>query len=442
MQKVLRLTALCAALIVNAPTFAADTPQPATTAAKPGGNPVMPKSDMIDALTALAKEIKDTVGAGKGNPIPHLDKLAAHQYSDDTRAKLHKVFGNSEPMTIARSAAAPGMVAYTMAVPAHSYTDANATTTEWTGLNLNMLLDKDGKSMLSKGAWPSFSISDKNMGMTASDMRVNGAQRRNEHNIWLGKVEVNIGQIAFKPADRAGGAVLEDLSFTTNAVQRGTGVDIGYDTRIAAIKAGGEQLDALRFALRMTNLDMRMLEKMSDGFAQVGSPGKGDAQQIARMMAQFKAMGLSMSRRGSALEIEEISAGLRGNRLVIKGRLSMAPATEADLASMAAFSKKLTARLSVRLPVVLVTDVAKAFMANEAKTKGKAMTADELAQGAQTLTDVVVGKLLNGGMARLDNGVLVSLIELKGGKLTCNGKPVALPIPKAGPNKPAADAAR
>jgi hypothetical protein len=50
----------------------------------------------------------------------------------------------------------------------------------------------------------------------------------------------------------------------------------------------------------------------------------------------------------------------------------------------------------------------------------------------QTMTDVVVGKLVGGGYARLENDVLVSNLEFRGGKLTANGKEVGLPKIGAG----------
>jgi uncharacterized protein YdgA (DUF945 family) len=423
-KKVLALTALSAALLVSFPALAADT-APASPPAV-AANAVKPPSEMFEALAALGAELKAAVGTGKGNPIPYLDKLAAHAYSDATKAKLGKVFGKTEPLTITRGAADAGMVSYAIAAPAYSYTDVNATTTAWSGMNLNLLLDKDGRNMTSKGAWPSFSISDKDMGVTVSGMTFDGKQRRNERNIWLGKVNGNIGKIAITPAGKPG-AVLENWAFTSSAVQRGNGVDLSYDSNLKAVKVGGEQLDDVRFAMRMTNMDMRMLEKLSDSLAQADSSGKTQAQQLAMVTEQFKAMGKSIATRGSSFEIEELSAGFRGNRAVIKGKVSLAPSTDADFASAAKMSKKVVVRLNVRVPVAFINDIAKAVIAQQAEAKQQPMTPDAIAQAAQSISDVVVGKLLNGSMAKLENGVLLSLIEFKAGKLTFNGKEVPLP---------------
>lgn len=442
MKKALSLTALSAALLISFPAFAADAPDAGAKPAPAAAKPVKPPSEMFEALSALGNEIKDVFGASKGNPIPYLDKLAAHEYSADTRAKLAKVFGSTEPLTIKRATSDAGMLVYTIAAPAHSYTDAAAVTTKWSDMSMNLVLDKAGQNMTAKGAWPSFSISDKAMTMTASGMTMHSAQRRNAQDVWLGKVQMDIGSVAFA-APAGGGAVLEGISFSGAVSQRGKVADIAYAFGIDTVKVGAEKSDALRMALRLTNIDMKAIEAMNDGLVKV-ERSSGAAltpeQQLAKVMTLFKAMGKTAAARGSALEIDDLSVGFGGNRAVIKGKLSLAPASEADFASPDRLSKKVVARLNVRLPVVLVTDIAKAVMAHDAKTKGKQMSAEEVAQGAQTLTDVMVGKMLNGGFAKLDNGVLLSLIEFKAGKLTFNGKEVALPKRSAAPRKPAAAA--
>ena len=70
----------------------------------------------------------------------------------------------------------------------------------------------------------------------------------------------------------------------TPATQRGTGVDFAYDTRIKAIKVEGAQIDDLRMAMRMTNLDMRLLEKLGaevmEGAAIVDLPELGGSQKL------------------------------------------------------------------------------------------------------------------------------------------------------------------
>ena len=59
----------------------------------------------------------------------------------------------------------------------------------------------------------------------------------------------------------------------------------------------------------------------------------------------------------------------------------------------------------------------------------------KMAQASQGITDAVVGKAVTTGYGRLDNDVLTSVMEIKNGKVTMNGKEVAMPgVPPAGAN--------
>ena len=436
MKKAFALTALSAALIAS-PVLAADpVAAPASVAPAAKKPAAKPPSDMFEALSALGKELKIVVGSGKGNPIPLLDKLAAHQYSDATREKITKVFGATEPLNIKRGPADNGMLSYAISAPAFSYTDTNAAKFDWAELKLDILLDKAGRNMTTQGSWPSFSISDKDLTMTVSDMAYDSKQRRNERDTWIGKANASIAKITFATPQAGAGAVLDGLSLTSSAVQRGAAVDIVGEIKVKALTAGGEQFDDLRFAMRMTNIDVRLFEKVSESMADAERSGMPAKQRLAVVTQQFKLLGKSAALRGSAIEIDDFSLGYHGNRAVIKGKISLAPGTDADFASIDKVGKKLKLRLDVSVPVALVTDMAKLVMAKQAAAKKETMSEDAIAQAAQSVADVIVGKLLNGGMAKLDNGVLLSTIEFKGGKLTFNGKEVALPKTPKAPAKP------
>jgi uncharacterized protein YdgA (DUF945 family) len=434
MKKVLALTTLSAALMA-VPAFAAEPAAADVTAkAKPAAK--KPKSEMFEALSAIGAELKGVMGTGKGDWIPRLDKLAAHQYSDATREKISKVFGATEPFTIKRTEGSNGALNYLLSAPAFSYTDASATKFDWTELKLNMLLDKGGRNVSAQGSWPSFSVSDKTLSMTVSDMAYEATQHRNERDVWLGKGNFSIAKVSFATETPGAGAVLEGITVASAAVAHGTGVDFNIDSKVKALTVAGEAFDELRFAMRMTNFDMRLLEKVSENMSQAEREGKTPKQQLDAVAAQMKLLGKSAALRGSAIEISEISAGYHGNRAVIKGKITLAPGTDADYSSMDKFGKKLIVKVDVRVPVALVVDIAKLVMAKQAAAKKEAISEAALAQGAQSIADVMVGKLLNSGMGKLENGVLVSSILFKGGKLTMNGKEVTLPKTAKRPAQP------
>ncbi|MES2017824.1 MAG: DUF945 family protein [Pseudomonadota bacterium] len=423
MKKALVLSALSSALLLSFPAVAAEPAIAETAIVKPA----KPSSDMFEALAALGKELKAAMGSGRGNPIPYLDQLAAHEYSDATREKVATVFGSKEPLNIRRSTGANGQVSYAFTAPAYHYLDSNANTISWSDLVLELQLDKAGRNMVSKGSWGSFSIADKDMAMVISDISGDGKQRRNAQNIWIGKLHGAIGKIVVTPANTPA-VVLDALSFASNAVEHGKAVDIGYDARIKSISGFGEQVDDIHYAMRLLNIDMRALEKLTDTLADADQAGKTKEQKLALFAEQLKSMGKTLAARGTALEIDDFSAAFHGQRATIKGKVWLAPGSgNADFASLDKFGKKIMVRLTVKVPVALVTEIAKVVTARQATAKGETQSPEAIAQAAQTATDFIVGKMLNESVAKLDNGVLVSLIEFKGGKLTCNGKEMSLP---------------
>ena len=437
-KKALVLTALSASVFACFPLHA----EPVTVvnppaAVKPVDKSIAPAakapSELLQAITALGNEINSAMGSGKGNPIPKLDKLVAFDYSADTKAKLAKVFGNVQPLAITRGTIQGGKnIIYTLAAPAHSYTDAAATTTAWTALEATLMVDKAGRTMTSTGGWDALTISDKDAVMSFKGMSLTGSQQRNARNLWLGSMTGKVDTVSIT-TEKGPAVVMDDMTIAATSSARGAGVDLAYDFKIRTVKAAGEQIDDIRYLMRMTNVDLVALEKMSAAFTKADGPAMSVEQETALLMSFFKTFGKNIAARGTALEIDDFSAAYRGHRATIKGSISLAKSTDADFKSLAAVGKKVVARLHVRVPVALVTEMSKMFMARQAEQKGEKMTPEENANIAQTMTDVLVGKMLNGGLAKLDNGVLLSLIEFKDGKLTFNGKEVEIPKPKAVP---------
>jgi outer membrane biosynthesis protein TonB len=155
-------------------------------------------------------------------------------------------------------------------------------------------------------------------------------------------------------------------------------------------------------------------------------------QQLAAVKPMLQTFGKAAIVRGSAIEIDEISARYRGNKASIRGRVGFAGAVEADLQDMKKLVKKVVARFEVRVPVAMVRDIAGVVAERQAKQQGAAANPMPPAQMGQTITDVIVGKLVGAGYARIENDVLVSNVEFRNGELTANGKKVELPKPKSG----------
>jgi len=427
---------LCTTLLVSLPVCAAE---PAPTVPK-----TAPKSDVMDAFSLASEELKLALGHGKGNPIPLLDKMATFEYSEATRARLTTVFGHAHPLSIARAPAPKGKVVFDVGLQAHSYRDQEDVLVSWTPLKMKLQLDQAGRSMDSSGSWASLDIAGTRTSVNVADMRLRFRQRRNPDDIWLGQGSIDIARVGVGPKGQAAELLMEGIRIDTATLARGKGYDIGSDFRVKTVSAGGVKVDAVRVALRATNVDVKALEALSTAIAASSAGGSvPQEQQLAAMLPAAKAFARTVAARGSAVEIDEISAGYRGNRAVIKGKVGLAGAVDADFDSLAALGKKVVARFEIKLPVALITDIATAVSAKQAaaaQTQGQAHpNLQSMAAAGQSIADMIVGKLLNGGYARLEKGVLVSVIEYKAGQLSANGKAVqmpAKPVPIAAPAAP------
>ena len=130
----------------------------------------------------------------------------------------------------------------------------------------------------------------------------------------------------------------------------------------------------------------------------------------------------------------------RATRPASKGRITLENATEADLDALPALFKKVVARFSVRVPSALLRDISTAVATKQVSAQAKDGVANPqtVAQVSQSMGDIMIGKMLSNGYARLEKDVLVSDIEFRGGVLRINGKEITLPsfgTPKS-PNAP------
>lgn len=424
---------LCTALLTSFPAFAAQRPD---TAKAPVARI---ESNMAEAVAAAADELERNFYWAKGNPIPIFDKLAVFEFSAPTAAKLKTVFGSARPYSVTRAPAAAGMVGFDIALPAHSYADLNEQNWSWDALKMNVVTDEAGRTMTGTGTWPSLTVNAKSADVIVNDMTMQTSQRRNSDDVWLGTARADVKSIDVTGKDKPVVMKMEGLSVTSEVSENGKDYDVGSDFGIRLITVMDEKIDDMRMSFRMTKLDMMSLEQLSKAMQRTTKPGA--EPDLAAIGPQLKAFAKGMAARGTAIEITEMSAGYRGHRALMKGRLALGKMADKDFNSTAALMKKLDGRFEMRVPVALVTAIARNVAQAQATKKGETPSTELLDSTAKSLADMAVDKATADGYARLEDGVLVSMVEFKAGKLTVNGKAIALPTdskkPAAGAKKPA-----
>lgn len=398
-----------------------------------------PPSALMDATMSMARDIEQH--QDRHAPMrTQLDALTAFRHTPETAQKLLKVFGTEQPWTLARAPAAKGRHDYVgMLAPLH-YVSEQGEAVDWSAMRIDISLDRAGRSMVMRGAWPSIAAEDKNMRFNQRDMRLTSHRTRGAGDLWFGDTQLDIGSVKVDAKGPGVSMTLDDIRIKVGMVARPKALEIGYGVTIKAISGGGERVDNFKLATRITNIDKAAMAAFKALGEQREGAGKGTPQQQSdAMSAALKAIGKAAIAHGTALEIDELSAQYHGNSVSLKGRVSVQGATEADLDSMATLVKKIVAHFDIKVPVAVLRDVSTAVATRQARAPANGQAAAQpVAQIAQSMTDMMVGKALNNGYARLEKDVLLSSIDFRGGILRINGKELALPAVTAPAVAPAA----
>jgi TonB family protein len=409
------------------PAFGADAPRPTPSPA-------------IDAITSAMRDLR----LEKDPKLPmakRLDRLAGARPSAETEAKLRAVFGTDRLYAIERLPAQPGKVEYRATLFPLHYASPEGTSYDWTEGRLDISLNPADTAMTMHGALESFSIEDKDMNMTWRGFAFDANQKRGYAGLWFGEAKGQVADIHIQGKKGAAPPMdMRGMTFTSRVTEKPKTVDMAYESGIKTIAVAGEQVDDLRFAMRFANIDKKAIadlkaagERQQDQLAKLSPEQQAEAGKV--MMLAFGKAALS---RGAAIELDDFSASYHGQKAAVKGRVSFPGAGAADLNDAKLLMKKLVARLEVRVPIALVREIAGTVVARQAAQQGGATDPQSIAQLRESATDVVIGKLVGGGFARVENDVLVSTIEWRSGVLTANGKPVPLPAPQPGSKAPVA----
>jgi len=379
---------------------------------------------LAGAATAAIKEIQQVLD-GKETLARKLDRLTTFRHTPETAAALIPFFGNERPWTLEKSAT-PGTPGYRWTLQPLRYTTPGGSVLEWSDFPIDLTIDKSGKGLQFGGAWTTLSFESESGRIEMRDASVSGVQRKGSGPFWLGTMEGNIASVAFdirKP--QAASFTMRDLWMRSKVKERPKTVEYAQSFGIKAVEVAGHQVDDLVFTYRVANLDKAALIALYQADRKLDAK-RTAAAELEAILPLFRQFARTASKNKTTLHIDEISAAYRGHKAVLSGSVVAAGVTEADLKDMARFVKRIDARFELRVPVLLLREVATSIAQQQAKA-AQGGAAPDVAKAAQDMTDAMVGKVLGNGYARLENGVLVAPIQFRGGVLRVNGKLVDLP---------------
>jgi TonB family protein len=397
------------------------------------------RSELSDATFSALTEIQ-AADIARLDIARRFERLEQFHYSPETAAKLLKVYGTDHPLTFSHAPGPDGQSAYRVALMPLKYVAPDGTSVEWAEASTDIVADKGGRNLTLDGRWPSVDFEDKQVRMALRDITLTGKQHQGFGGLWFGNVQAGLGSVVAEPKTAQTGAsvALEGISIDSSFTERAKTAEIGYELGIKGITVAGQRVDDIRMALRITNLDKQVLLNMKAAGEKNKAKLAGLApdQQVAAVQPMIKEFMRAAVMRGAAIELDDFSAGYGGSRASIKGRITVQGAQDSDFGSMPALFKKLAGRFEVRVPLALVRSAAEGMARQQFAAQHGGAANPNAAQVAQTITDVIIGKLVGGGFAQVENDVIVSTIELRGGKVLANGKEIELPKPQPAPAAP------
>lgn len=436
-------------LAVAAPVALPQTPPQASQTPPAGARVKAPPpapGPVAQALTAMAVELG---GASKASMPLHqrFDSLLQFRHTPATAAKLARIYGGATPWTLSRQPNGAGADGwhYRGLLSALQFKDVDGSTVEWAPAVFDFVIGGDDRTLTVSGAWPQLTASDKSARMTVRDVKVSGRQARSSDDLWFGESRFDIGSVAVDLAAPGQRFEIDGISMATSMIDRGANVDLGYELGMRRVTVAGESIDNFRLATRVTAIDraglleLQALQERKQAGAATGTPEQQREQARQAMLPALQALARGAVRKGTALEIDELSASYHGQTLRASGRVALEGALEADLDNPAALLKKIVAHFTVKAPMALLREVANGVARLQVRAKNKAEGSPrEVAQLAGSLNDIMLGKLISNGYARVEGDVLVADIEFNAarGGLRINGKAVALPALPTGAGAP------
>lgn len=390
------------------------------------------KPRFLRAAELAMQEVQDVLES-----TPHLgrnvDRLVGFEFSPDTARLLEETLGTAQPMRVERLGKRAGQDAWRLVLPAREHAVGGGISIRWSESPTELRVDSSGRRLRSTGTWAALDVLGKDTRFALRDVRSTTDQRLGKGKLWFGTMQIGAASLALEvqapaPAGQPAQPVtvtMQGLDFNSNTTERAATMDIVQRMRIGSIEVAGEKVNNLIMNYRLNQIDKQNMVAMTARQRQIRN---GDAErETGDLLAMFKDMARASSKAGTALTIDRISADYGGHTFTLQGRVALKGAKESDFDDLAQLFKRVDARFDLAVPVALVK--AGALTAAKRQLAAAGQANQDPAAMAQTMTDVVVGKLLGEGFAKLDKGVLRATITVRGGQLRVNGKEVSLPKP-------------
>ncbi len=419
------------------PTLRASIPdasdaQPRATAARA----VTPKAtsdeprlpELFHAYVSVAQELTPVLGID--DVKSRIQKLVRFEFSDETQKKLIALFANAHPLHLTTKTLTRGDAQVSFAVDALEHKNATTGTTLRTPtLSGTAVYSQHYTKEHTATRLPWMIFGDSQTLVAARDFSYITDRRLGAGGLWLGTGVAKLDQLTIDAA-KSLHLKFDALSSKAEITSHGKLVDLYSDSAVQSINWGSDGLGPLHLTYRVTNIDAKALADLAAKVKAMNISDPSDAQNRAAVVGTFKAFGLATLTHGAVIDIQDASLQYHGMTAGLNGRITFDNIQESDFETPKLVIDKIKAHFEVHVPVALVGDVSRAFARSSLQTKhkgGAPVTESDVDSLAKPMVDKLIDKALKEKWIRIENNTILSTIEFGMGKLSVNGKTLALP---------------
>lgn len=353
------------------------------------------------AFNAIFRELDRRLDPGNGQPL-RPDRPSGVAATPEEAAALSAVFGTEQPLNIKRSGSG-----YAFTLPGQQY-QQDETSVSWSAIPVQLTVDASGSATASK--WASVKFHGPVYDAVFDNIELRSSQRRATT---MDGLQLTAGHLRVEDRTSNGAITAEEVSYRVSTTKNKNKLDQQY-----------------QFSSKHALIDDDMpIDNLHLAFAILGLNGKAppdrqaDARALRSPTLSLLAIANHLSLPGASLKLDDLSANVGGGQIRLRGALRLSGAVATNGATAADIANALDMRLEVE-----VAQSSLRFLALQMARQSAGQARDPLAldQQAETLYAFALGKLLAGGYATLEKEKLSSLIELREGKLSINGKQQAM----------------
>jgi uncharacterized protein YdgA (DUF945 family) len=298
-------------------------------------------------------------------------------------------------------------------------------------MTVKLSTDKTGRALNTDSIWPSLMVTRPGGSVSFNDISMTTRAVYGADQVGYGTALIKVGSLVVRDSAPGSREIKEMMRFEgieakSDVRRRGAMAEIVYSNTIKAIVVGDERVERSNFAVHITNVPAKALADMTRQLRdQQGADMEAEAE-VKRTLKTMTDFGKRLIAAGATLFIDDISAAYHGHVASLKGRVGFQKVVDADFSNINALMKKIVAHFEVRVPVALVRDVARVF-AGKSVDPSVPDAARQIDAGADAVVSMVVGKTVSGGYGVVVQDELRTVIDIKDGKVTVNGKPIEVP---------------